>query len=333
MPKISFGLFLAIVGLIMTIVLVVLDKAGKLKGPVLLWLLFIAALMTLPLAISNPAVGNVPNAWKWWVRGLLLAVVMLGYWAIFIWVSGNPIEQHGDKSLQANPTPSFLFVIGVPLGDNDSATWMMLVKHYGPTPAHNCNIDFYDGDRGNIEHLWLVAHPNLPFPPPGLAQGESRRHVFVAEAGPEGSAGEFRWNPLDPDRQHYTVSISCRDGVFAEKWEVTRVEGILRSTITVEHGPEWIKKNPTLDPVVFKCSDPEFLSTPLATKIPNLPKKVVHPGWKPNHRFEVPAAIIDSNGNLQVISAVRSPDGGTTTDFGCWNLLTSHLGDKQNTDK
>lgn len=228
----------------------------------------------------------------------------------------------------AKHIPSLVFVFGVPLGDNDSASWMMLLRHYGPKPAYNCNIDFYDKDRENIEHQWLVGHPNSPFPPPGLAAGESQRHIHVAETGPEGSAGSFTWNPLNPDRQHYSVSISCRDGVFEEKWEVTRVNGILRSAISIEHGAQWVEKNPNVDPVIFKCSDPEFVSAPLAAEIPKLPKKIVHPGWKPNHRFEVPAAIIDPNGNVQVVSGIKLPDGNILKDFGCWNILTKHFGDE-----
>ncbi|MFZ0333459.1 MAG: hypothetical protein WBL66_17545 [Candidatus Acidiferrales bacterium] len=228
---------------------------------------------------------------------------------------------------RAKEGPSFVFVFGVPLGDNDSASWIMMLRHYGPQPAHNCNIAFYDDDRKNVEHQWLVAHPGSPFPPPGLA-GESQKHIHVAEANQEGSAGSFPWNPLDPDRQHYTVSISCRDGAFVEKWEVTRVNGVLRSRIAIEHGPQWVKKNPNVDPVVFQCSDPEFISTPLATELPKSTKgKVVHPGWKPSHRFEVPAAIIDPNRNVQIVSAIKLPDGSTLTDFGCWNILTRHFGD------
>jgi hypothetical protein len=222
------------------------------------------------------------------------------------------------------PEPSLLFVFGAPLGDNDSSTWIMMLKHYGPGSAHNCSVDFYDDDRKNIKHQWLVAHPDSPFPPPGLA-GESRKRVHFAESGPEESAGAFSWNPLDPNRQHYTVSISCRDGVFEEKWEVTRVNGILRSSITIEHGPQWIEKNPNLEPVIFRCSDPEFVRTPLATEVPKLPKKAVHPGWKPNHRMEVPVAIIDPNGNTQILVGTKLPDGRSSC--GCWNILTEHFGD------
>jgi hypothetical protein len=230
-------------------------------------------------------------------------------------------------------TPSLVFVFGVPVGDNDSASWVMILKHYGPNTAYNCDIGFYDDDRKNIEHEWLVSHPNVPYPPAGLA-GESQKLMRVDEANPEGSIGSFQWNPLDSDSQHYTVSISCRDGVFVEKWEVTRVDGTLRSAITIEHGPQWMKKNPNLSPIVFRYEDPEFIRTALATEVPKTRKgRVVNPGWKPSHRFEVPVAIIDPNNHLQVITAIKLPDGSTVTDFGCWNILTRHFGDNETPSK
>jgi hypothetical protein len=188
--------------------------------------------------------------------------------------------------------PSLVFVIGVPLGDNKSPEWIMMVNHYGPTPAYNCQVHFHDKDRKNIEHEWLVKHPQTPFPPPGLA-GQSQLHLHIPEADPPGLATSFRWTPLDPDRQHYSVSINCRDGIFEENWEVTRVNGILRTRISVEHGPHWKEKNPNSDPVVFACSDPEFVPTPLALEIPTQKLQAIHPGWKPNHKFELPVAIIE----------------------------------------
>jgi hypothetical protein len=116
--------------------------------------------------------------------------------------------------------------------------------------------------------------------------------------------------------------------VFVEKWEVTRVYGVLRSKITIEHGPQWVEKNPIWDPIVFRLEDPEFISTPLATELPKSSTgKVVHPGWKPSHKFDFPVAIIDPNQNLQIMSAIKLPDGSTRTDFGCWNILTKHFGD------
>ena len=201
-----------------------------------------------------------------------------------------------------------------------------MLNHYGPNPAHNCDIEFFDEDRKNIEHQWLVQHPGSPFPPPGLA-GKSQERFRVHEAGPLGSIENFQWTPVDSDRQHYTASISCRDGVFVEKWEVTRVDGVLRTKITIEHGPQWVEKHPKLDRVVFACTDQEFCETPLAITLPAAKPQAVNPGWKPNHRFEIPVAIIDPNNHVQVMSAVKLPDGSQKTDFGCWNILTKHFGD------
>jgi hypothetical protein len=223
------------------------------------------------------------------------------------------------------PTPSLVFVFGTPLGDNDSVSWMMTLPHFGPSPAYNCRIDFYDEDRINIQHLWRAAHPGSPFHPPELV-GESRKQIYIVEASPEGSSGGFQWSPLYPDSQHYAVNIDCRDGVFTEKWEVTRVDGILRSRITIERGVQWKAKNPNRDPIVFRIEDPEFVSTPLAIEVPKTSQgKIVHPGWKPNHRFEIPVAILDPNGNLQ-LAQIKSPDG-SPADFGSWNILTKHFGD------
>jgi hypothetical protein len=250
--------------------------------------------------------------WIGWIA-IVVAIGLVICWSV--------LELKRPKEL-----PSLLFVFGAPLGDNDSPLWIMMLKHYGPNPAHNCDIEFFDTDRKNIEHQWLVKHPDSPFPPPELV-GKSQVHLHVPEAGPLGSIGSFQWTPLDPNRQHYTVSISCRDGVFVQNWEVTRVDGVLRTKITIEHGPQWIEKNPKLDRVVFACADPEFFGTPLASRPPAAKPQPINPGWKPNHRFEFPVAIIDPNGHVQVMSGVKLPDGSLKTDFGCWNTLTRHFGD------
>ena len=204
-------------------------------------------------------------------------------------------------------SPSFLFVFGAPLGENDSPVWIMMLKHYGPITAFNCDIQFYDDDRKNIEHRWLVEHPNSSFLPSGGVVGQSQIRFQIPEAGPEGAPEKFKWTPIDPNNQHYTVSISCRDGVFVEKWEITRVDGILRTKITIEHGPQWVEKNPMQSPVVFTCTEPGFISTPLAAVVPAKRPQPVNPGWKPNHRVEFPVAIIDPNGNLQVGLALDCP--------------------------
>jgi hypothetical protein len=333
--RVSFADGIGFSGIILAVILLALDKAGKLKGGWLLGLLAIAAAMTLFLAIGNSWVLDAPAKWKIWRGTLLVGVVLLTYSGLAIWISGGrEPREHVDKTatgLTNTSIPSLVFVFGVPLGANDSASWMMLLKHYGPDSAYNCDVAFFDDDRKNIEHLWLVNHGSPPFLPLGQFD-ESQKMLHIAEADPEGTIqlSGFNWSPIDPNSQHYTVSISCRDGVFVEKWEVMRVNGVLRSRITIEHGPQWIKNNPNLEPVVFRYEDPEFVRTALATEIPKATKgKVVHPGWKPKHRFEVPAAIIDPNGHVQILSGVKLPDGSTLTDFGSWNILTRHFGDNQ----
>jgi hypothetical protein len=235
-------------------------------------------------------------------------------------------EENPRATISRQVTPSFVFVFGAPLGDNDSSTWIMLLLHYGPSTAYNCKIEFFDDDRKNIAHEWLVKHPDTPFPPAEIA-GESQKHIDVGEAGQGGSIGNFQWNPLDPDRQHYSVNITCRDGVFVEKWEVTRVNGVLRTKISIERGVQWIRRNPGLDPVVFRREDTEFASTPPATTLTKVSSRKVHPGWKPHHRFVAPAAIIDSNHYVQIVCGVKLPDGSVSTDIGCWDILTKHFGD------
>jgi hypothetical protein len=271
------------------------------------------------------------------IAGLILACIGIGIailWPTARWVGWIAIFSAIGLLIcwgvlefkRPKEAPSFVFVFGAPLGDNDSPVWIMMLKHYGPNPAYNCDIEFFDQDRKNIEHQWLLQHPGSSFPPPGLA-GKSQERLRVPEAGPIGSIGSFQWTPFDPNCQHYTASISCRDGVFKEDWEVTRVNGVLRTKITIEHGPQWIERNPKLDRVVFACSEPEFSKTPLASTLPAAKPQPNNPGWKPNHRFEFPVAIIDPNGHVQVMSGIKLPDGSTKTDFGCWNILTRHFGD------
>lgn len=245
------------------------------------------------------------------------------FWWVFI--VGEPKQP--SPLPQAEPLPSLLFVVGAPLGDNNSPIWIMVLKHFGPDAAYNCQVTFSDDDRKNIEHEWLVKHPEHSFLPAGVFD-PSQANAYAQEANPEGiTAGSFNWRPLDPDRQHYTVSINCRDGVFVEKWEVVRVSGVLRTRISIEHGPEWIRKNPKSDPLVFQCQDPAFIAAPLLTVAPPQRPTRVNPGWKPNHLFQFPVAIIDPNGNIQMMSGVKLPNGETRTDFGCWNVLTKHFGD------
>jgi hypothetical protein len=91
MFKLSLGDFIGIAGIVFAIILVVLDKAGKLKGPILLVLLGVAALMTLPLVLDNSWVGDAPSRMLKFTRGMLLFFVIgVAYSVIAVWISGGP---------------------------------------------------------------------------------------------------------------------------------------------------------------------------------------------------------------------------------------------------
>jgi hypothetical protein len=88
MLAISFSDGLAIGALVLTIVLLVLDKAGKLAGPILFWLLAMAALMTVPLILGNGWVSGSPNgAAKAFRIVFLLCAVGSGYGALSAWIA------------------------------------------------------------------------------------------------------------------------------------------------------------------------------------------------------------------------------------------------------
>ena len=87
--------------------------------------------------------------------------------------------------------PSFVFVFGAPLGDNDSPVWVMMLTHYGPKPSYNCDIEFFDADRKNIERQWLLQHPGSSFPPPGLA-GKSQERLRCLPSAEMGVGGAGR---------------------------------------------------------------------------------------------------------------------------------------------
>lgn len=101
------GLFL--LGVISTVVLIVLDKAGKLKGSMLLVLLGVAAILTLPLALSVSWVSDTQGVVKF-SRGLLMFFLIgVAYSLIAVWVTpvapASPTPPAREK--QEAPKPVF----------------------------------------------------------------------------------------------------------------------------------------------------------------------------------------------------------------------------------
>lgn len=90
MPTVSFSDGLAISGLILTVVLVVLDKSGKLKGPLLLALFAVAVSLAIPLLFSIRWIADAPPGPSAFARRAL-AISLLGViWAgSCVWITNS----------------------------------------------------------------------------------------------------------------------------------------------------------------------------------------------------------------------------------------------------
>jgi hypothetical protein len=95
--KLSFSDYLAVVGIILTIVFIVLDKAGKLRGPMLLLLLAVAALLTLPLLLNIDWVAEAQGTAKFSRILLTLCAVGVVYSLLAVWVSPNTVTVIGTR--------------------------------------------------------------------------------------------------------------------------------------------------------------------------------------------------------------------------------------------
>lgn len=114
MFKISWSDGLAIAGGVLTLVLIVLDKAGKLKGSMLLVLLAVAGILTLPLMLNVAWVSEAHGAAKF-SRGLLMFfIVGLVYSIIAVWVSPNITPDPNESRQDKKPTPKPIFRVEVP---------------------------------------------------------------------------------------------------------------------------------------------------------------------------------------------------------------------------
>jgi hypothetical protein len=92
MPRISFSDTVGIAGIVLAVILVVLDKAGKLKGHWLFILLAVAAVMTLFIALGNSWVMDAPQKWGLWRGALLFCVTAFAYSGIALWISPSKPE-------------------------------------------------------------------------------------------------------------------------------------------------------------------------------------------------------------------------------------------------
>jgi hypothetical protein len=105
--ELTFDRIVAVVGIVLAIILLVLDKAGKLRGPILFVLLGIAALTTIPLALGNSWVKDTPWGLLKFSKGMfMVSSVAICYSLLAIWIS-SPAETEGHPvTVQPSPPPS-----------------------------------------------------------------------------------------------------------------------------------------------------------------------------------------------------------------------------------
>jgi hypothetical protein len=245
---------------------------------------------------------------------LRLVLSMIALLVIGAMVRAPMLRQYKQEHLP----PSIPFILGVPYGDNDSPLWVMLIKHYGESPAYNCEVSFYDEDRKNIGRAWLASHPGFSFPPINLIGESSKVFRDIPEIDKRGW-GSFEWTPIDPNRQHYTTVSECRDGQFIEYWDVTRVNGNLEMAMRLEWTETWAKQHPEMQGTIFSCKDHDFSTSPLAVIIPPLQSITVNRGFQLNHSLGYPVAILDPNNHVQTLTK--------RNDVSCWRLVNEHIGE------
>jgi len=96
--RILFSDVVGIGGIALATVLLVLDKAGKLKGGWLFGLLCVAAAMTLFIALGNTWVMDAPQKWMLWRRALMVCFVALTYSGLAIWIGGPKGKSESEGS-------------------------------------------------------------------------------------------------------------------------------------------------------------------------------------------------------------------------------------------
>jgi hypothetical protein len=106
LSRISFSDDIGVAVIILAVILVVLDKAGKLKGAWLIGLLSVAGAMTLFLALGNSWVLDAPIKWKIWRGILMVTLVGLSYSGVAIWISDGAREAE-TKNMAATALCAF----------------------------------------------------------------------------------------------------------------------------------------------------------------------------------------------------------------------------------
>jgi hypothetical protein len=144
LSRISFSDDIGVAGIILAVILVVLDKAGKLKGAWLIGLLSVAGAMTLFLALGNSWVLDAPIKWKIWRGILTVTLVGLSYSGVAIWILDGAREAETKNMAATAPcdlagNTVSASVPKIPLSETTSSqskAWERWLSHVRDLPGY-----------------------------------------------------------------------------------------------------------------------------------------------------------------------------------------------------
>jgi hypothetical protein len=147
--ELTLDRILAFVGIILTIVLLALDKAEKLKGAAVFYLLALAAAMTIPLAFANPWVSTHIGPALYVRRVFAIAIVIAIYSGLGVWIAGSSSSETDTASIAKPIQPGFMQFYKAWFNDEhstlSSATPLMVhvwIRNLGDSPIEEVHAYF-----------------------------------------------------------------------------------------------------------------------------------------------------------------------------------------------
>jgi len=207
------------------------------------------------LVANNDAQTVVIAAWAGiflsaaWLAHKLWTHVSFASWkkSIAALVAASLLSWFAYSSIQERLRPSYVFLNPGPwLLDG---RWDLVVNHRGSKTSYGVQILFVDEDRlDSLKRSQKVLSP---------ADLDSYQAILtIPEVNPKGRgtvfAKQFIWRPFSPEKSHFTVEITWRDGRAHEDLRIARVQEKWAYAMSLS--------NPETGRHLFDCKDPNYPS-------------------------------------------------------------------------
>ncbi len=150
MPRFGLNDAIGVLGIVLAVVLLVLDKAGKLKGGWLFGLLALAAVMTLFIALGNTWVMDAPSQWRIWRGVFMIGLVVLTYSGLAIWIAEpTPLETTVGAP---SPTPTLPPLDLMAIGDGNARIAVTQILRITPATNKTDHV-FFNIYYQNVGHI------------------------------------------------------------------------------------------------------------------------------------------------------------------------------------